>query len=235
MAAAVTGGLHRRLGRPGQDAAHAVVHGDALVGVVADGCGSAEASEVGARLGVRLWTAAVLRQLDAGADLTAPATWDAARQEVLRSLGELVAAAGPDLLATHLLFTSVIGVVRGDVAVVAVIGDGRCGGALERRFESDDNAPLYLAYELLGRPAPVALHVAAAPPAGCLWVGTDGVLDLDVDELVARARTGEALRRQLERWARPAERIDWEAQRVLREPATLTDDGALALLRWGAT
>ena len=233
LAAAVTGGLHRRLSRPGQDAAHAVVHGDALIGVVADGCGSAESSEVGARLGVQLWTAAIARQLDASADITDRSTWDAARAEVLGALRQLVDVSGLALISSHLLFTSLVAVVRGDVAVVMAIGDGRCGGVIDQRFLADDNAPDYLAYALLGQTVPMALHVAPAPASGCLWLGTDGVMDLDVESLTSAARTSEALRRQLELWARPTERIDWTAQRVHRAPAQLSDDGALAVLRWG--
>ena len=234
LAAAVTGGLHRRLSRPGQDAARAVVHGDALIGVVADGCGSAESSEVGARLGVCLWSAAIARQLDDRADITARATWDAARGDVLSALRQLVDRSGPVMISSHLLFTSLVAVVHGDVAVVMAIGDGRCGGVIEQRFEAEDNAPDYMAYELLGQAVTMALLVAPAPATGCLWLGTDGVLELDIDPLATTARTSEALRRQLELWARATERIDWTAQRIHRAPAQLSDDGALAVLRWGA-
>ena len=42
----------------------------------------------------------------------------------------------------------------------------------------------------------------------------------------------QALRRELTMRAKPQERIDWEARRVVRTPAELQDDCAIAVLRW---
>jgi hypothetical protein len=41
----------------------------------------------------------------------------------------------------------------------------------------------------------------------------------------------DALRRRLAILARPAERIDWAERRVVRAPAMLQDDCAIAMLR----
>lgn len=239
-AAAVTGGAHRAAGRPGQDAA--LVDVAAGIAVVADGCGSAPASEVGARLVVRLWRAAVRRQQACAADLTAPATWIAARADVVAALRALVAATDPELAASHLQCTSLVGVVTADHVVVYAVGDGGCGGAIAATFlPGADNAPSYIAADLVGAGVPGELRVVPRAAAGWLWVGSDGITELAaaapgaLEALLAEPRvttSDERLRRRLEALARPIESIDWAAQRVVHVPAALRDDGALAVLRW---
>ncbi len=239
-AAAVTGGAHRAAGRAGQDAALVDVAAGILV--VADGCGSAPASEVGARLAVRLWRAAVGRQQAAGTDLTAAATWAAARTEVVEALRALVVATDATLAATHLQFTSLVGVVTATHVVVYVVGDGRCGGVIDATFAPGaDNAPNYIAADLVDAGVPGELRVAPRGEAGMLWLGSDGIAELAdatpdaLTALLGDARatcSDERLRRRLEAWARPTETIDWAAQRVVHTPAALRDDGALAILCW---
>jgi hypothetical protein len=99
-----------------------------------------------------------------------------------------------------------------------------------------DNQPPYLAYDLLGMPA--TAHVEAwHASAGQIVVATDGVMDLALDGLLdgrdPRALGHpDGLRRWLAVRARGAERIDWDARRVVRTPAALQDDGAVAVLGW---
>ena len=191
---------------------------------------------------VRLWRAAVVRQQAVGADLTAPATWAAVRADVVDVLRGLVAATEPALAASHLQFTSLVGVVTATHVVVYAVGDGRCGGAIEAAFlPGADNAPNYVAADLVDAGVPGELRVALRTEADMLWLGSDGIAELAdaaPDALAAlladprATRSDERLRRRLEAWARPTETIDWTQQRVVHTPAALRDDGALAILRW---
>ncbi|MEZ4369021.1 MAG: protein phosphatase 2C domain-containing protein [Kofleriaceae bacterium] len=233
------GALHRRLGRPGQDAALAVAHPDLAVVVlaVADGCGSARASEVGAQLGVRLWARAVERGLRAGLAPADPAMWAAARAAVVASLAGLADELAPDrerAIAEVLLFTSLVAVVGPGGGAVYTVGDGCYQAAAAPPVvlaAEADNCPAYLAYDLVGEPAVGHLTVMPPSPRGVVWLGTDGLSTLvatgcpELRALLACPRSAahpDRLRRQLERWARGGD-----------APARLTDDAAIALARWG--
>src|SRR5688500_16603395 len=142
-AASVIGRDHRRLDRRCQDA-FAIRRGHATVVVLADGCGSGAHSELGARLGANLFATAL------AARATGDIGWRAACDEVLDRLAALVPVLGDDAIARHLLFTLVAAVVTPDRAEVLVIGDGivAIDGDLHV-LDSPDDAPAYLAYELL--------------------------------------------------------------------------------------
>ena len=64
-AGSVAGRMHRRLARPNQDAVSWIRARRGVVLVVCDGCGGAPRSEVGAALGARLWSRALVERLDA--------------------------------------------------------------------------------------------------------------------------------------------------------------------------
>ncbi|HEX4420308.1 MAG TPA: hypothetical protein VH165_20470, partial [Kofleriaceae bacterium] len=158
----------------------------------------------------------------------------------------------------YFLFTIVAAAVAGDEACVWAIGDG--GYAVGDRVHAlgplADNQPSYLGYELLGRPQPAhteAVDLRAglraglcAVRAGTLVVATDGAVELGAG-LYSGPGPGpglagfadprlrahpDGLRRRLTVLARGGERIDWDARRVVRTPAALQDDGAVAVLAW---
>jgi hypothetical protein len=244
-AAAVSGARHVRMARNGQDAAASWVGAGAGAIVVCDGCGSSSSSEVGARLGAQLVIAAVAARLQAGE--RPAALWSGVRAQVaaaLRRLADAMAGAMPDgraaAIREHFLFTIVAAAVQGDEACVWAIGDGAfaCGGRGAARgaitlgpFE--DNQPPYLAYDLLDMPQPARLEVVDAA-SGAVAVATDGVAEIGLAALLddATLAHGDGLRRRLAVLARGGERIDWNARRVIRTPAALQDDGAVAVLRW---
>lgn len=127
---------------------------------------------------------------------------------------------------------------------VEVAAPGGCRGAAEIAREPlhvlgpfADNQPPYLAYDLLGMPAAAHLDIRDAR-AGQIVVATDGVAELDGAGLFDRLlepRTlahPDGLRRRLALAARSGERIDWTARRIVRTPAALQDDGAIAVLGW---
>jgi hypothetical protein len=238
--AAATGARHLRMGRNGQDAAATWVGGGAGAGaiVVCDGCGSGASSEVGARLGAQLVIAALMARLAGGMRAGDPALWAGMRSEVGGVLGRVAEAMPGDrarAVHDHFLFTIVAAVATADEVAVWALGDGAYAIGDRQRVLGPfaDNQPPYLGYDLLGTPQLAELEVASAR-CGSVVVATDGVAEVGLDAIaVDRAlRHPDALRRQLVLLARNTERIDWAAQRIVREPAMLQDDGAVAVLRW---
>jgi protein phosphatase 2C-like protein len=228
-AAAVTGARHLRAARNGQDAAAAWRGDRAAAVVVCDGCGSGASSEAGARLGAALAIRAIAARLAAGAP--AGAIWDDVRRDLVARLRALELDAGA--IRDHLLFTIVAAAVAGDDTAVWAIGDGAydLAGSPHVLGPFADNAPPYLAYDLLDDPRPA--HLAVRPRCSVV-VATDGALELDASlasfaapRLVAHP---DALRRQLAVLARSEPRIDWDARRVVRAPAALQDDCAIGVV-----
>jgi hypothetical protein len=237
-AAAVTGARHLRTGRNGQDAAAGWTGARGGAIVVCDGCGSGASSEVGARLGAQLVIAALAARLEAGEAAADPAMWASVRAELVAMLGRIVEAMPGDrarALHEHFLFTVVAGAVTGEEVAVWAVGDGAYAIGDVRRVLGPfaDNQPPYVAYDLIGAP-PVAHLEVAAPRERTLIVATDGISEIGLDALsIDRAlQHPDALRRQLTVLARGSEAMDWEARRVMRTPALLQDDGAVAVLRW---
>lgn len=234
--AAVSGARHLRVGRNGQDAAATWVGDGAGAIVVCDGCSSGASSEVGARLGAQLVIAAVAARLQRGEPPSA--VWCGVRDEVAGMLGRLAQAMPGDpetAIREHFLFTVVAAAVAGDEASVWAIGDGAYAFGARVRVLGPfaDNQPPYLAYDLIGQPANAHLDASDAR-AGSVLVATDGAAELGLGELIDAATLAhpDGLRRRLAVLARTGERIDWDARRVVRTPAVLQDDGAIAVLRW---
>lgn len=260
-AAAVTGAAHLRLARNGQDAVARWSDGRRGVVVVCDGCGSGASSELGALFTARALCAAMARRLAAAEPAAERDTWEAARHDVVAALARLVASWTPEpldanaapaapaqLVEQHLLCTAVAAATDEHAAAVWAVGDGAyvLDGQLTVLGPFADNAPPYLAYQLLGV-TPTA-HFAARlhddPGArATILVATDGAAALgdDLRALVAPHALErllshpDALRRHLATLARAAERILWSERRVERTAAALQDDAAIALLSWGAT
>lgn len=236
--AAVTGARHLRAPRNGQDAAAAWLGDGCGAIVVCDGCSAGASSEVGARLASQLVIARLAERLPS-ARAGDPGLWAAIRTELVAELGRLAEAMPGDrerALHDHFLFTIVAAAWRGDEVGVWAVGDGAyaLGDRITTLGPFADNQPPYVAYDLLG--APPAAHLAVADAAcGSVIVATDGVAELGLAELLALDRFlahPDALRRYLAVRARAGERVDWEARRIVRTPAPLQDDGAVALMRW---
>jgi hypothetical protein len=236
--ATVTGARHLRTARNGQDAAASWSADGAAVVVVCDGCGSGASSEVGARLGAQLFARALGARLAGGARADSSATWDGARGDVARALADLLERLpGDRLQVIHdcLLFTIVAAAVTPEAAAVWALGDGAfsIGSTTHVLGPFENNQPPYLAYDLLADARPARFEIAP-PGTTTLVVATDGVCDLEVDVAgFANLVAPDALRRKLALFARSEERIDWDARRVVRTPASLQDDCAVGVLRWG--
>jgi hypothetical protein len=232
VSAAVIGARHLRSARNGQDAAALWVGDQAAAIVVCDGCGSGANSEVGARLGASIVSCAIGRRLTSG-ELPS-ALWPAVRADVGRALAALLEQMGGDrsvAIHEHFLFTIVAAAMTATEAAVWMLGDGAysIGGRARVIGPFPDNQPPYLAYDLLGTEQPA--HLEVSPPT-TIVITTDGGAELDLAHFATARFVAhpDALRRHLTVLARTAERIDWQDRRVVRTPAVIQDDCAIAVL-----
>jgi hypothetical protein len=237
-AAAVTGARHLRGERNGQDAAQAWSSADVAVAVVCDGCSSGASSEVGARLGAMLFVRSLAARLHAGAVVTSVDTWTSCRADVVCALADLVERMPGDReRAIHelFLFTIVAAAITRDGAAVWALGDGAysLGDYTRVLGPFADNAPPYLAYDLLGDPQPAQFEVSTSCTS--IVIATDGATDFggDLERFAADKYVDhpDALRRELALLARSHQRIDWDERRIVRTPAVLQDDCAIGILR----
>ena len=165
--------------------------------------------------------------------------WAAVRDEVVAQLGSLASAMYGDfaqIVHEHFLFTVVAAAVAGDDAAVWALGDGAytIEGRTQVLGPFADNQPPYLAYDLLDMGQPAHIATTSAVRGGAIVVATDGVAELGLDAIAIERSLAhpDALRRRLAVLARGTEKIEWDARRVVRAPAPLQDDGAVAILAW---
>jgi len=168
-----------------------------------------------------------------------PALWEAVRGEVVAQLGGLARAMHGDFaqnVQEHFLFTVIAAAVSGDDAAVWALGDGAYAIDGRQRVLGPfaENQPPYLAYDLLAMRQEAHFVATSAVAGGSIAVATDGVAELGLDTISIEKSLAhpDALRRQLAVLARGNERIEWEHRRVVRAPAALQDDGAVAILAW---
>jgi hypothetical protein len=244
-AGTVTGRDHVVSGRPNQDA-YAVWRGpDAVVAVVADGCGSQRGSETGARVGAHLLADALRRHRRRIHGEEAAVALEDVRRDVLDHLRRLASAMGERLeptVAEFFLFTLVGALVTDEHALVFALGDGVVAVNGDVRVLSfPRNEPPYLGYGLLGA-GPAFAMLAQRPTAEVesILIGTDGLaalLDggaLPLSDLWSDDRffrNPAALTRRLTLVNRPQTRIDWERRRVERAGGLLSDDTSVVVLR----
>lgn len=198
--ATVRGKNHRLTDANNQDAWHIAMNDEAIACAVCDGCGSEPHSEVGAKLGVRWVTEALLNH----ADLYSPANQTADRQthETDRNFWTLVqntVLARMSLLAKHLggsfdeiiekhfLFTIVGAILTDCGTTFFAVGDGliAINGETETLQPMSGNQPLYLGYALSPRkyilPVKLMFRVIRTLPTEevqSFCLGTDGANDL---------------------------------------------------------
>jgi len=191
-AGTVAGRDHKTLLKNNQDAFVFEDRKDALVGAVADGCGSGAWSEVGAQIGVRLVVEAVHRWYNGCPQLFtqdfAKEGFAKVRRVVLTRLASLVVDMGgsySETVGEGLLFTLVGFLVTPERTFVFAAGDGLVfvNGQRTALESGERNAPEYLSYGLLeGRSEAGELRVIASPNTDdvqSILVATDGAFALE--------------------------------------------------------
>jgi hypothetical protein len=247
-AGSVAGWVHRRVGRPNQDAARVVRTSAGVAIAVCDGCGSGSRSEIGAAIGARVWTQAIAARLRAGGAF-APADFAALATSVLERLAVVAATMGDDLAEVtreHFLFTSLVAAITDDQVAVAAVGDGVVvlGDVVHVLGPFADNAPPYLTEAWFGPPRALATWTRSRAEIDRLVLATDGAGPLvapprDSPSLAELADEGAiyrnpyALERRLRLLADDGLHIDWDAHRTYRRAALLDDDTTAVCVRWG--
>ncbi len=258
----VTGRDHVRVGKNNQDAYSWRLDQDSAIAVVCDGCGSGTHSEVGAKLGVRIVVATLQQAVDQnGLTLDTEEVWSNIQQDWLTRLHQWVVQLGGDrgrTIQDYLLFTIAGVVITPATTTIFALGDGviAINGAVMRLGPFANNAPPYLAYDLL---APVAtnpsmqLRIVQRLPTDhleSLLIGSDGVGDLIQvanQSLPGRTepvgeigqfwqddryfRNPDQVRRRLALINREVTILDNSTHRYLKQPGLLPDDTTLISIR----
>lgn len=161
---------------------------DWFVGVICDGCGSGDHSELGAQLGARLMARSFLEQIIHDYRPSHPRFMEFTRLEIQSQLHAMAMAVGGNLkqFVEDALLFSTIGVIYMDGYYwVFSLGDGILvanGQIVAPKYEN--NAPPYLMYSITGSSLPpeaLQFQIIAeghlAEGQG-LMIGSDGLLDV---------------------------------------------------------
>jgi hypothetical protein len=151
----VIGTLHVQDGKNNQDALHIERTEDVLVAVVCDGCstgvGESSHNEIGAQLGARVTTSAILDSMRYLGKLDWVNVKNRVVDDLKRALTLLhVSGSERDVVLDHLLFTTVALVMTDETTEVGAIGDGVVivnGERIQLRTVVG-GAPTYVAYNI---------------------------------------------------------------------------------------
>ena len=193
--AAIVGRAHAALGKNRQDAVAYARGSWGACGVVADGCGSGEASELGAILSANAMLVAVARSMAEGAsprDALLLGTIAVRDALATVALGCSEASARITFVAKHLLATVLAFVATRDGGAILAAGDG-IARVDEHWFVFDEeNAPRYIGYRVIERERTEPRVVELARPS-LIAIGTDGFDRASLDEasLIARREATE--------------------------------------------
>jgi len=182
--AAILGRTHAALRKNKQDAVAYGCGSWGACGVVADGCGSGEASELGAILSATAMEVAVVRAMEQGASprdalLVGTRAVHHALASVALRCSET--SARIDFVAKHLLATVLAFVVTRDSGAILAAGDGVARADEDWFVFDEDNAPRYLGYRIIDRERTEPRVIELARPA-LIAVGTDGFDRASLDE-----------------------------------------------------
>jgi len=178
---------HRLVGKNNQDAWCVKQTAEYTVAVVADGCGSAAHSEVGASIGAQLTVELLSQQASSGQEIN----WRQLERAVMSQLDVLVRALAlpyREAIERFCLFTLVGVVIGPERSVFFVCGDGIVvtNGVMTELGPFPGNMPPYLAYQLLESELQLDPDLVRIKPLlempthelSSFLLGTDGVTDL---------------------------------------------------------
>lgn len=242
----VIGSYHRHVGRNYQDAARWITE-PAIIAAVADGCGSALHSEVGAGLGAGLLVEALRRRAQI-IDEADPATiLGVVRLDMLDTLrrltSELSSSTESALAAIQemFLFTLIGAVITARRYFCFAIGDGLIAiDGRVRVLEAAENRPSYLGYGLLTKAEALSsrfqIHAAGDTESlDSILIGTDGAAPLvsvgDQNGGISRFWKEDRFFRHPHAITRELNRINMASPRPGRAVGRLEDDTTLVVIR----
>jgi len=193
----VLGREHKIVGKNNHDAYFWLMTNEALIGLIADGCGSRKHSEVGAKLGLRLLANEITRRLKSQ-KRSPPGikAWTAfleeIRQDVLAEMRTFAKSLGDNLIQIveeYFLFTVLGTIITTEETVIFSLGDGIfvLNGDASQIGPFPLNEPPYLAYGLITaalkemNPELLCFKVERLLPTAevqSILLGTDGAADL---------------------------------------------------------
>ncbi|MFH1192266.1 MAG: protein phosphatase 2C domain-containing protein [bacterium] len=194
----VRGRDHRETDKNNQDGFYIASACDALCAVVTDGCGSGKYSEVGAKIGARLVTEAIMREIEQSIrrGIIPNPVNEKVRQNVIAQLRILINAMGAsvsEIVNDYFLFTIVGFLILPWETYIFSIGDGvfiTNGNIVKLAFAN--NAPPYISYGITGSSLKdeklnllhFQIHeIIPTENVESILIGTDGVGDLILAEV----------------------------------------------------
>lgn len=201
--ASIPGSDHTMPGKPGwknnQDAYYLHEDDRMTIGIVADGCGSGNKSEVGAQIGVRLLGELIResadRSLSASRDTITE--WERLRILLLGQLSVLAQAmkgrSFTGIVGDYFLFSILGFIILPKITAIFHCGDGTfvIDEKMTKIGPFVDNAPPYVSYGLLGYEAhPLQVTTFPTDSVTSIAVSTDGVDYIPNFEQVLTGWTG---------------------------------------------
>lgn len=174
--ATIQGASHRKLEYNNQDAVLVQESDDAIIGIVADGCGSGAYSEVGSQLGVKKLAKIIAEKLEAGEDWRT--NLKAEMQAYAKALVEMHDWNAPAFVKDYLLFTLVGFVKVKDDLTLFSYGDGVLVVDGAMTIIDQNNRPKYLNNELKGAEGGDFSFQELKYTGQKILVGSDGVEDI---------------------------------------------------------
>jgi hypothetical protein len=256
----IIGKKHLKTYQNNQDAYDSISNELATIAVVCDGCSSGKHSEVGAKLGAKLFTQAIGHHISSESINFDAAFWEEISLEVvtqLQDIAEKLTGNNPLKITVndYFLFTIVGAIITPLETVIFSIGDGIVAINNEIKFigEKYQNTPHYFGYHLCGYPQWSTLEIQYQLPTKkveSILIGTDGVKDLinAENKLLPRKKqlvenlaqfwlkdayfdNQDSIRRYLYLMNQDFSKPDWNKQQINKQVGLLPDDTTLIVIR----
>jgi len=257
----VTGRDHITINKPNQDSYDWIKSDEFIIATICDGCGSRPHSEVGARLGSKLFNTYLLQNFkrlnlqsyDKFKDSFIQ-TIEIATLFLVETLRKLAVDMSFKPLCTindHFLFTIITVIITKEFTGITIIGDGVYHvDETTVNSESKSNTPYYPIYKLMGKPFEIQDEIIMHNSTWkFLSIGSDGCTHLinaaeknvpGKNNVVGALeqfkndkyyKNTDMVRRRLAQINKTTQRIDWENKKINVEHGHLKDDTTLISIR----
>ena len=235
-AGSVMGSHHRALFRNNQDAYRISQTPDAIIAILADGCGSGRYSEVGARLAPGF----IAKRLnDPGLNFLDKnyVALKVAVNDLQNTISDIVAGQVDEptrCVNDMFLFTLLGAIITPELTYIFAFGDGAYMLNGELTILDQDNTPNYIGYGCIKPQAIKANHYRTIPTAEVrsLILGCDGVLDIvNQQDTLIRVGTKEELIGGLSQFLTLDDVALGKRLNVLSKQGVLTDDTTLIVIK----